>query len=118
MATQLMCPKCEEVTIHSPIKVDEFSDRTETTFQCLSCRSKGDTQMGITADELREKGLATRRATREAAEKEARELYQQGKTVEQIAVVLGKKYKKNGTPYYTGTIYDYLGGTKPLKESR
>ena len=69
-------------------------------------------------NEMREKGLVKRRETRAACEKEARELYDKGTEVTEIAAILGKKYKRNGKPYSIFTIYEYLGGVrKPKKDA-
>ena len=71
--------------------------------------------MATTVDEMRAKGLQTRRDKRDEVTQEAREMYKQGVPVEKIAVELGKKHKRNQKPYSIYTIYDYLGGTDALK---
>ena len=62
--------------------------------------------------EYQEKGLQMRLGKRRTVSKEARQMYDNGIDVLQIAIELGKKYKTNGKPYSLWTIYNYLGGVK------
>ena len=74
--------------------------------------------MSMTVDDMRLKSLQARQKKRELARVDARELYKEGKPVVEIAEILGEKYKSNKKPFTIGTIYEYLGGVKHLKDAR